>query len=124
MSKQTEALKLALDVLQTNYGYSRKTIEALTAIEEALAQFGDSVEQEPVVFYRCKNCDHAYETTPPTSCDCLSAAGFERVEYYTAPQRKEWVGLAAADMRDITLICIDKVNVMFMTEDKLKELNA
>jgi hypothetical protein len=119
-----EALKLALLALMehgTAYlGHSKEYQQAVIESKEALAQ----PEQEPVVFYRCKNCEHAYETTPPTSCDCLSAAGFERVEYYTAPQRKEWVGLAAADMRDITLICIDKVNVMFMTEDKLKELNA
>jgi hypothetical protein len=41
--------------------------------------------QEPVVFYRCNGCGHAYEQMHPTSCDCMEAGGFERVEYYTTP---------------------------------------
>jgi hypothetical protein len=40
---------------------------------------------EPVVFYRCNGCGHAYEQVHPTSCDCMEAGGFDRVEYYTAP---------------------------------------
>jgi hypothetical protein len=52
--------------------------------------------QEPVVFYRCNGCGHAYEQVHPTSCDCMEAGGFERVEYYTtppaqpAPVREDW----------------------------------
>jgi predicted nucleic acid-binding Zn ribbon protein len=48
-------------------------------------------EQEPVVFYRCNGCGHAYEQVHPTSCDCMDAGGFDRVEYFTTPpaaQRK------------------------------------
>ena len=41
--------------------------------------------QEPVVFYRCNGCGHAYEQVHPTSCDCMEAGGFDRVEYYTTP---------------------------------------
>jgi hypothetical protein len=41
--------------------------------------------QEPVVFFRCNGCGHAYEQVHPTSCDCMEAGGFERVEYYTTP---------------------------------------
>ena len=41
--------------------------------------------QEPVVFYRCNGCGHAYEQVHPTSCDCMKASGFHRVEYYTTP---------------------------------------
>jgi hypothetical protein len=51
------------------------------------------LEQEPAVFYRCKGCSHAYEGSPPSSCDCMEKAGFDRVEYFTAPQEREWVGL-------------------------------
>ena len=40
---------------------------------------------EPVVFYRCNGCGHAYEQFHPTSCDCMEAEGFDRVEYYTTP---------------------------------------
>jgi hypothetical protein len=41
--------------------------------------------QEPVVFYRCNGCGHAYEQFHPTSCDCMEAGGFDRVEYYATP---------------------------------------
>jgi hypothetical protein len=41
--------------------------------------------QEPVIFYRCNGCGHAYERVHPTSCDCMEAGGFDRVEYYTTP---------------------------------------
>jgi hypothetical protein len=41
--------------------------------------------QEPMVFYRCNGCGHAYEQVHPTSCDCMGASGFHRVEYYTTP---------------------------------------
>ena len=40
---------------------------------------------EPVIFYRCNGCGHAYEQVHPTSCDCMEAGGFDRVEYYTTP---------------------------------------
>ncbi len=53
--------------------------------------------QEPVVFYRCNGCGHAYEQMHPTSCDCMEAGGFDRVEYYTTPPaaQRQWVGLTA-----------------------------
>jgi hypothetical protein len=41
--------------------------------------------QEPVVFFRCNGCGHAYEQVHPTSCDCMEAGGFDRVEYFTTP---------------------------------------
>lgn len=46
-------------------------------------------QQEPVVFYRCNGCGHAYEQAPPTSCDCKEAGGFDRVEYYTSPPQRK-----------------------------------
>jgi hypothetical protein len=49
---------------------------------------------EPVVFYRCNGCGHAYEQVHPTSCDCMESGGFDRVEYYTTP-------LAAAPVEDV-----------------------
>ncbi len=47
-------------------------------------------QQEPVVFYRCNGCGHAYEQVHPTSCDCMEGSSFEKVNYYTSPpaQRK------------------------------------
>jgi rubredoxin len=47
-------------------------------------------QSEPVaVFYRCNHCGHAYEDQPPSSCDCMDGSGFERVEYFTHPPRRE-----------------------------------
>ena len=37
------------------------------------------------MFYRCNGCGHAYEQVHPTSCDCMDAGGFDRVEYFTTP---------------------------------------
>jgi hypothetical protein len=59
-------------------------------------------EQEPVVFYRCNGCDHACEDRPPTSCDCMEGTGFERVEYFTAPPQRPWVGLTDKQMDEWT----------------------
>ena len=63
-------------------------------------------QQEPVVFYRCNGCGHAYEQVHPTSCDCMEAGGFDRVEYYTYPPAqpaqpsKPWVGLTDEDIKE------------------------
>jgi DNA-directed RNA polymerase subunit M/transcription elongation factor TFIIS len=51
----------------------------------AIKQARSAPMQEPVVFYRCNGCGHAYEQVHPTSCDCMEAGGFDRVEYYTTP---------------------------------------
>jgi hypothetical protein len=92
MTHKDEVLKLALDALKSaaaelyrassycnTYEVIGNTNDAITAIQKALA----APVQEPVVFYRCNGCGHAYEQVHPTSCDCMEAGGFERVEYYT-----------------------------------------
>jgi len=91
-----EALKLALEALksmkETLAEHDEPTTfnedEAIASIEAALAQLPLPV-QEPVIFYRCKGCAHAYEGMPPSSCDCMDKSGFERIEYYTAPPAQE-----------------------------------
>jgi hypothetical protein len=93
-TKDTQALKLALEALEKTqserYNLPGTAIKkAITAIEQALAdrvaEPAPSPVQEPVVFFRCNGCGHAYEQVHPTSCDCMEAGGFERVEYYTTP---------------------------------------
>ena len=87
-------------------------------------------QQEPVVFYRCNGCGHAYEQVHPTSCDCMEAGGFDRVEYYTyPPAQRTWVGLTDEEMDD----CWNKLfgtgnynrrNVYRAIEAKLREKNT
>jgi hypothetical protein len=61
--------------------------EAVASLKAALAE---PEQSEPVaVFYRCNNCGHAYEGEPPTQCDCMEGTGFDRVEYFAHPQRRE-----------------------------------
>ena len=108
-----EALDLALKALESERPYlgpmPSKTVKAITAIKQVRAldkkaenarELGldyepvlkdnsnyryDPPVAEPVVFYRCNGCGHAYEQFHPTSCDCMEAEGFDRVEYYTTP---------------------------------------
>jgi rubredoxin len=85
-----EALKLALEALEGIHPGNMTPMaeeywnKSITAIKQALAAQPAPV-QEPVVFYRCNGCGYAYEQVHPTSCDCMEAGGFERVEYYTTP---------------------------------------
>ena len=87
-----EALRMALDVLQTNYGYSRKTIEALTAIKELLAQ----PEQEPNGYVQTV-IEALYENGDPVSVD--AAELLQRITAQPEQERelafagvKVWVG--------------------------------
>jgi hypothetical protein len=75
-----DLMKQALDAMLTVTDY-----DALHAAKIALRKRLAQPEQEPVVFYRCKGCGHAYENSHPTSCDCMEAKGFDRVDYYTSP---------------------------------------
>ena len=124
------ALKLALEALELNDAplnnetvvlWEQKIDEAIIALREALTSVPDwaseaieqpAQQQEPVVFYRCNGCGHAYEQVHPTSCDCMEGSGFEQVNYYTSPptlslaQRQArsadtWVGLTDEDKAEI-----------------------
>jgi len=77
------------------------------ATHKVMAELEAQPAQEPVVFYRCKGCAHAYEGMPPSSCDCMDKAGFERVEYFTASTPRPWVGLTDED-RKATLLAAYK----------------
>jgi hypothetical protein len=91
---------------------------------------------EPVVFYRCNGCGHAYEQVYPTSCDCMEAGGFDRVEYFTTPPaaQRQWVGLSEEEIlklaypirwQEVDDFEADRaVNFAQMVEAKLKEKNT
>jgi hypothetical protein len=71
---------------------------------ECVKQALEQPVQEPVVFYRCNGCGHAYEEVHPTSCDCMDAVGFDRVEYYTTPPavQRTWVDLTDEEINEWT----------------------
>lgn len=79
-----ELLRQALGALeqQNVIGFSG-TISALRTLLDAPAV------EPSAVFYRCNHCGHGYEDQPPSSCDCATGYGFERVEYFTAPQAQQ-----------------------------------
>ncbi len=99
--------------------------------------------QEPVVFYRCNGCGHAYEQVHPTSCDCMGAGGFDRVEYFTTPpaaqpeqvvdcprcghvcSQRPWVGLTDDEISTIAFDTryVGLVGTAQAIEAKLKERN-
>jgi hypothetical protein len=73
LQAELDATNRQVEILSDALAESQREVAALKAV------------QEPVVFYRCNGCGHAYEQVHPTSCDCMEAGGFERVEYYTTP---------------------------------------
>lgn len=87
--------------LDYQLGFNAARHAAAELVSAALAQPEPAAPTvvEPVIFWRCKGCQHAYESDRPSSCDCMSDAGFERVEYYATPPR------AARRMRSVTYVC-------------------
>jgi hypothetical protein len=86
--------------------------------------------QEPVVFYRCNGCGHAYEQVHPTSCDCMDAGGFDRVEYFTTPPaaQRPWQGLTDEDVNRESAPITSQMKLafhagMYVAQKILKERN-
>jgi hypothetical protein len=81
--------------------------------------------EKPVIFYRCNGCGHAYEQVHPTSCDCMEAGGFDRVEYFTAPAaQRQWVGLTVSDWDEISDMPDSFDQGVVWAVRKLKEKNT
>jgi hypothetical protein len=151
-------LDLALEALEKSIAITMANIDlrnkAITAIKQALAldkmaenarELGldyepvlkdnsnyrlDPPVAEPVVFYRCNGCGHAYEQVHPTSCDCMEAGGFDRVEYYTTPPaaKRPWVGLTDEEIEKACVplgaAMLSFTEVARAIEAKLKEKNT
>jgi len=90
--------------------------EAVTALTKRLAQ----PEQEPVVFYRCKGCGHAYEQSPASRCDCMASEGFDRLEYYTAAQRQPLTDEQIVRKAKVIGGLFDDLAVEYQTDDIIK----
>ncbi len=120
MTKEREALKLALEAL-SGQGYYDTTQqrEAITAIKEALAQ----PEQEPVAWLKVVN---------DWSCRPVLAIAYpnepKAKPVYTSPPKREWVGLTDNEINTAwkKWIGTERANKSYTLaiEAKLKEKNA
>ena len=107
MTKEREALKLALEALENIYdGFKtspRAQYTAITAIKEALAQS----EQEPLEYWNAVEgwvkIDEVRKHFETVSCGTIyKTAGEGRVPLYTAPPKREWVSLTDGKIDAVT----------------------
>ena len=148
MSKQTEALKLALEALKMCRGVIRNNIEnlvpiespnpwfsqdvdhAITAIREALAE-QPTQQQEPVAitnamafaFHRAINDGDLPASDLEQIKHGLSAA-FANTSPQPAQPSKPWVGLTDEDIQEVRENCGITHHAIKTIEAKLREKNA
>ena len=131
MSKETEALKLALEALEKakrqchHHKIAPHLIydEAIAAIKEALAQPPLPV-QEPYcyvdpVHLAALNTDQSAEVVLHKNPSGYAARGL-----YTAPQQRTWVGLTDDEVREICVNEWGGYEQCRAIEAKLKEKNT
>ena len=104
---KNEALKLALDALETSMYPQQKQLQAITAIKEALAQ----PEQEPVGW-----AEHGV-------INWLADRQFNHTSFlYETPAQRTWVGLTDDEIEQMGLS--NYIKVVRETEAKLKKKNT
>ena len=104
---KNEALKLALDALETSMYPQQKQLQAITAIKEALAQ----PEQEPVGW-----AEHGV-------INWLADRQFNHTSFlYETPAQRTWVGLTDDEIEQMGLS--NYIKVVRETESKLKQKNT
>ena len=119
-----EALKLALEALENaEYGdYDEKELnQAITAIEEALAQ-----TQEPVAWahYDTFNNLNSLTTARFKATLATKNTGACCIALYITPPQRTWVGLTDEERIEIDHLALSRVQAVQMTEAKLKEKNT
>lgn len=130
-----EALRMALEALEKlarlgngdTYGNSIGNViaqAAITAIEEALAQ----PEQEPLEYWNAVEgwvkIDEVRQHFETVNCGTIyKNAGEGRVPVYTAPPKREWVGLTDEWVTSAGAVGRRDLLVARAIEAKLKELN-
>ena len=123
-----EAMSLALDALEDSMYPQKRQFDAIVALKQALAQ----PEQEPVAW--------GFSSKSGAIMDCISheqhkiLAGEYDVPLYTAPPKREWVGLTNDEIQtQWNNACLDTVenpgwnrHIRFARtiEAKLKEKNT
>ena len=127
MTKQTEALKMALETYLCREMPAGTVIgdpkwwapKIAAAIKEALAQ----PEQEPVAIHqhRIPYCADWYDGIP----DHHDGHGpYEVRTLYTTPPKRPWVGLTEKDFSAINQSCLTKLQAATSAESILKKKNT
>jgi len=75
--------------------------------------------QEPVVYIRKDQLQKAMQSA--MLCEVTSEPRQDRVRIYTAPPKREWVGLTGFEQKE--LMAMTPREAVFATEAKLKEKN-
>ena len=120
-----EAMKLALEAFQCDASYSavamQKRMDAITAIYQAIKQAIEQAEkQEPVAWMASDNKDIVYAS----EFDGQPGIRFD-LPLYTAPPKREWVGLTDEEIRDVHWSKpMDEYSFAAAIEAKLKEKNT
>ena len=142
MTKQTEALKLALEALDSKYivgcgEWRGQQIKAITAIKEALAQPEQPapVQQKPLAVISAKQLSAMFQNLKDVDQNQSgyhwrvgwNAALRQAMDYSmppcTTPPEREWVGLTDDELVQIGVATGLERAAAQMIESKLKEKN-
>ena len=104
MTKEREALKLALDALENIYYGDTRIVQykVIQSVRNVLAQ----LEQEPLEYWNAVEgwvkIDEVRKHFETVSCGTIyKTAGEGRVPLYTAPPKREWVGLSKKQIKKL-----------------------
>ena len=114
-----EAMKMALEALELfcECGTMDRPIERREALRQALAQ-----EQEPVAWFVQYEYRHEFLWRKPNELEQDTA--LEITPLYTAPPKREWVGLTDEEMFGEHTKYLTRNEWAPMIEAKLKEKNG
>ena len=115
MQLALEALEDANDVARMEFSDEDYYSEAINALRQAL-----ETEQEPVAFINVEK--QKLEWAKLTSWHTPTIVNLPKIPLYTAPPKREWVGLTEEDMEALFLN-EDGVRFARYIEAKLKEKN-
>jgi hypothetical protein len=118
MQMALEALEDANDVARMEFSDENYYSEAINALRQAL-----KTEQEPVAFINVEK--QKLEWAKLTSWHTPTIVNLPKIPLYTAPPKKEWVGLTDEEIHDMNGYEEDRRMYRFARaiEAKLKEKN-
>ena len=114
-----EAMQMALEALMQKGEHHPKVYQAAEALRQAL-----ETEQEPVAFINVEK--QKLEWAKLTSWHTPTIVNLPKIPLYTAPPKKEWVGLTDQEIHEIDGYEEDRKMYRFARaiEAKLREKNT